>query len=135
MCSLIDILQWKENNKDSDDFWHRKLTLKSNGTFWHLQKSYKKACLFICYCFVLKTIKKKFTYVQLFSKSWKFCKIINYLTNQSNFDMNFQHFRAQIVELVYHVQIVTQILPLYGEGTIKGNLFVMPVACISNFIM
>ena len=31
------ILQWKINQKDSDDFWRRKLTLKfSFGTFWHL---------------------------------------------------------------------------------------------------
>ena len=28
MCSLIDILQWKKNQRDSDDFWHSKLTLK-----------------------------------------------------------------------------------------------------------
>ena len=33
MCSLIDILQWKKNQKDSDDFWHRKLTLKVK--FWY----------------------------------------------------------------------------------------------------
>ena len=34
MCSLIDILQWKKKNqKDSDDFWHRKLTLKVK--FWY----------------------------------------------------------------------------------------------------
>ena len=25
---LTDILQWKKNQKDSNDFWHRKLTLK-----------------------------------------------------------------------------------------------------------
>ena len=33
MCSLIDILQWKKNQRDSDDFWHRKLTLKVK--FWY----------------------------------------------------------------------------------------------------
>ena len=33
MCSLIDILHWKKNQKDSDDFWHRKLTLKVK--FWY----------------------------------------------------------------------------------------------------
>ena len=33
MCSLIDILQWKKIQKDSDDFWHRKLTLKVK--FWY----------------------------------------------------------------------------------------------------
>ena len=33
MCSLIDILQWKKNQKDSDDFWRRKLTLKVK--FWY----------------------------------------------------------------------------------------------------
>ena len=34
MCSLIDILQWKKKiQKDSDDFWHRKLTLKIK--FWY----------------------------------------------------------------------------------------------------
>ena len=33
MCSLIDILQWKKIQKYSDDFWHRKLTLKVK--FWY----------------------------------------------------------------------------------------------------
>ena len=33
MCSSIDILRWKKNQKDSDDFWHRKLTLKVK--FWY----------------------------------------------------------------------------------------------------
>ena len=33
MCSLIDILQWKKIQKDSNDFWHRKLTLKVK--FWY----------------------------------------------------------------------------------------------------
>ena len=33
MCSLIDILQWKKDQKDSDDFWHRKLTSKVK--FWY----------------------------------------------------------------------------------------------------
>ena len=34
MCSLIDILQWKKKiQKDSDDCWHRKLTLKVK--FWY----------------------------------------------------------------------------------------------------
>ena len=28
MCSWFNILQWKKIWKDSDDFWHRKLTLK-----------------------------------------------------------------------------------------------------------
>jgi hypothetical protein len=37
--------------------------------------------------------------------------------------------------MVFHVQIATQKLPLYGEETIKENLFVMPVACISNFVV
>ena len=33
MCSLINILQWKKNQKYFDDFWHRKLTLKVK--FWY----------------------------------------------------------------------------------------------------
>ena len=33
MCSLIDILQWKKNQKGCDDFWHRKLALKVK--FWY----------------------------------------------------------------------------------------------------
>ena len=33
MCSLIDMLEWKKKQKDSDDFWHRKLTL--NVKFWY----------------------------------------------------------------------------------------------------
>ena len=33
MCSLIDILQWKKNQKDSDDVWHWQLTLKIK--FWY----------------------------------------------------------------------------------------------------
>ena len=32
MCSFIDIFQWKRIEKDSIDFWHRKLTLKI--IFW-----------------------------------------------------------------------------------------------------
>ena len=37
MCSLIDILQWKKNQKDSNDFWRRKLTLKVK--FWYCLKA------------------------------------------------------------------------------------------------
>ena len=32
MSSWIGIIQWKKIEKDSDDFWHRKLTLKVK--FW-----------------------------------------------------------------------------------------------------
>ena len=35
MCWQIDIVQWKKNWKDTDNFWHRKLTLKSKFcNFW-----------------------------------------------------------------------------------------------------
>ena len=40
-CPQIDILQWKKIEKDSDNFWHRKLTLKVRN--WHFSIAWFRA--------------------------------------------------------------------------------------------
>ena len=45
-CSWIGIIQWKKE-KDSDDFWHRKLTLKVK--LWHFLTARQNSKIFIGY--------------------------------------------------------------------------------------
>mgnify|MGYP007048593961 CR=1 FL=1 len=63
MCSCIDILQWKKNiDKDSNNFWHWKLTLKVK--FWHFLTlfdtspltQFLKFCNFLQVCWFLGKI-------------------------------------------------------------------------------
>ena len=98
MCSYIPILQWNKNQKDSDDFWYRKFTLKVQNwhflTNCHQMETQNLVISFDYSCFLAKNLAyaecpiMKFHYWNSSSQHERICLKILWLSYSKNVLLN-----------------------------------------------